>query len=77
MPALSILGEILGGGQGSRFYQDLLEKKQLVNEIDAGYQSYQKIGMFAIYLQTQGTPIATLETEVQKRHRSNQQSRGY
>jgi zinc protease len=65
IPALSILAEILGGGEGSRFNQDLLEKKQLVNAVYAGYQSYQKIGMFVIYLQSKAAKTATIESEVQ------------
>jgi zinc protease len=63
IPALSLLGVILGGGQSSRLYQTLKEEKQLVNEIGAGYQSYQQIGMMAIYIQTQTTPVNDLEAE--------------
>ncbi|HBF36828.1 MAG TPA: hypothetical protein DDW50_05860 [Firmicutes bacterium] len=64
--ALSVLGVILGEGEGSRFNQELLEKERLVNEIGAGYQSYQKIGMFAIYAQMSKGQPATLEKEVQR-----------
>lgn len=64
--ALSVLGVILGGGEGSRFNQELVEKKQLVNEIAAGYQTYQKVGMFAIYAQMRNDHVATLETAVQR-----------
>lgn len=64
IPALTLLGIILGGGQSSRLYQTLQEEKQLVNEIGAGYQSYQQIGMMAIYIQTQKTSVADLESEI-------------
>lgn len=64
--ALSVLGVILGEGQGARFHQELLEKQGLVNEIAAGYQSYQQIGMFVIYAQMQKGKTTTLESEVQK-----------
>ncbi|MGE5582528.1 MAG: M16 family metallopeptidase [Bacillota bacterium] len=64
-PSLSVLGVILGGGQGSRLYQDLLERKRLVNEIAAGYQSFQRIGMLAIYARTKDTEIRVLESELQ------------
>lgn len=63
-PALSLLGVILGGGQSSRLYQMLQEERQLVNEIGAGYQTYQQIGMMAIYVQTQNTTVVELESEV-------------
>ncbi len=64
--ALSVLGVVLGGGQGSRFHQELVEKKNVVNEIAAGYQSYQKIGMFVIYAQMQKGKTMALESEVQR-----------
>lgn len=64
IPALSLLGVILGGGQSSRLYQILQEEKQLVNTVGAGYQSYQQIGMMAIYIQTHNTAVADLESEV-------------
>lgn len=64
--ALSVLGVILGGGGGSRFHQELVEKEDLVNEIGAGYQSYQNIGMFVIYAQMQKGTTTALESEVQK-----------
>jgi zinc protease len=64
IPALTLLGVILGGGQSSRLYQTLQEEKQLVNEIGAGYQSYQQIGMMAIYIQTQKASVADLESEI-------------
>ncbi len=64
IPALTLLGVILGGGQSSQLYQTLQEEKQLVNEIGAGYQSYRQIGMMAVYIQTKDTPVADLEAEV-------------
>lgn len=65
IPALTLLGVILGGGQSSRLYQTLQEEKQLVNEVGAGYQSYRQIGMMAVYIQTKDTPVAGLEVEVE------------
>jgi zinc protease len=64
--ALSVLGVILGGGAGSRLNQELLEKKQLVNEIAAGYNSMEKLGMFIIYARLKKEQTVTLESEVQK-----------
>jgi zinc protease len=64
IPALALLGVILGGGQSSRLYQTLQEEKQLVNAIGAGYQSYQQIGMMAVYMQSKDTPVSDLEAEV-------------
>jgi zinc protease len=64
--ALSVLGIILGGGAGSRFNQELLEKRQLVNEIAAGYNSLEKLGLFIIYARLKKEQITALESEVQK-----------
>ncbi len=64
--ALTMLSIILGDGQGSLLYQNMLEQKQMVNEIAAGYQTYHQIGLFAIYAQTSNTTISTIETEIQK-----------
>ncbi len=63
-PALTVLGVILGGGRSSHFYQTLLEDKQLVNEIAAGYQTYRNIGMMAIYAQMKDTGVSDLENEI-------------
>jgi zinc protease len=64
--ALSVLGVILGGGAGSRLNQELLEKRQLVNEIAAGYNSLEKLGLFIIYARLKKEQITVLESEVQK-----------
>jgi zinc protease len=64
-PALTVLGVILGGGQSSRFIQTILEEKQLVNEIAVGYQTYQKIGMMAVYAQMKDAKVSDLESEIQ------------
>jgi zinc protease len=53
LPALETLGVILGDGRLSRLHRELREERQLVNEVGAGYQSYQEIGMLAVYAQTQ------------------------
>jgi zinc protease len=52
LPALEVLGVILGDGKTSRLYRELRDERQLVNEVAAGYQSYQGVGMLAIYAQT-------------------------
>ncbi|HBE76640.1 MAG TPA: hypothetical protein DDW65_02500 [Firmicutes bacterium] len=64
--ALSLLGVIMGGGAGSRLNQEILEKKQLVNEIAAGYSAMEKLGMFVIYARLKKDQTVTLESEVQK-----------
>ncbi len=63
LPALEVLGVILGDGKTSRLYRELREERQLVNEVGAGYQSFEAIGMMGIYAQTkQGDPAAIRQT---------------
>jgi zinc protease len=63
-PALTVLSVILGGGQGSRLYQELREKRQLVNTVEAGYQTYQQVGMLAIYAEAKQLTPSEFESEV-------------
>jgi zinc protease len=63
-PALTVLSVVLGGGQGSRLYQELREKQQLVNTVEAGYQTYQQVGMFAVYAEAKQLTATQFETKI-------------
>ncbi|MGD8401470.1 MAG: pitrilysin family protein [Bacillota bacterium] len=65
-PALTVLSVILGGGQGSRLYQELREKRQLVNTVATGYQTYQQVGMLAVYAEAKQLTSAEFETQIIK-----------
>jgi zinc protease len=63
-PALTVLSVILGGGRGSRLYQELREKRQLVNTVEAGYQTYQQVGMLAVYAEAKQLTPAEFENQI-------------
>ena len=48
MPALDVLGSVLGGGASSPLNQEIREKKKLAYAIDAGSSSLSNGGIFAI-----------------------------
>ncbi|HEX2954405.1 MAG TPA: pitrilysin family protein [Bacillota bacterium] len=62
--ALSVLAVILGDGKGSLFHQKILEEKQLVTEIESGYQTFRQVGLFGIYARTQSTPVEKITDEI-------------
>ena len=48
VPALSALGQILGGGESSRLYQKLVKEKELCSGINAGAGARMGAGLFRI-----------------------------
>jgi zinc protease len=60
--ALTVLGEILGGGESARLYQALVVQKKLAVSASAGYGPYRGAGSFSIDAEpVDGVSIADVE----------------
>jgi zinc protease len=60
--ALTVLAEILGGGESARLYQALVVEKKLAVSASAGYNPYRGAGSFAIDAEPRdGVSIADVE----------------
>ena len=53
-PALMILDSILSDGRSSRFYRSLKEERRLVNSASAGYEGFERLGLFTFGADFQG-----------------------
>lgn len=63
--ALTVLAEILGGGDSARLYQSLVIDKKLAVSAGAGYNPYRGAGSFGVYAEPMdGVSIADLEAAV-------------
>ena len=63
--ALTVLAEILGGGENSRLYRALVAEKKLALSTGAGYDPYRGAGSFVLDAQPKdGVSIADLEAAV-------------
>jgi len=63
--ALTVLAEILGGGDSARLYQSLVVDKKLAVSAGAGYDPYRGAGSFDVYAEPKdGVSIADLEAAV-------------
>jgi zinc protease len=63
--ALTVLAEILGGGENSRLYRALVSEKKLALSTGAGYDPYRGAGSFVLDAQPKdGVSIADLEAAV-------------
>ena len=61
--ALTVLAEILGGGDSARLYRSLVVDKKLALSVGAGYDPYRGAGSFSLYAEPKdGVSIADVET---------------
>ena len=63
--ALTVLAEILGGGESARLYRSLVIDKKLAVSAGAGYQPYRGAGTFSVFTEPKdGVSVADVETAV-------------
>jgi zinc protease len=63
--ALTVLAEILGGGESARLYRSLVVDKKLAVSAGAGYEPYRGAGSFTLYAEpNDGVPVADVEAAV-------------
>jgi zinc protease len=60
--ALTVLAEILGGGESARLYRSLVIDKKLAVSAGAGYEPYRGAGAFSLYAEpNDGVSVAEIE----------------
>ncbi len=60
--ALTVLAEILGGGESARLYRTLVIDRKLAVSAGAGYEPYRAAGSFSLYAEPKnGVPVADVE----------------
>jgi zinc protease len=60
--ALTVLAEILGGGESARLYRSLVIDKKLAVSSGAGYEPYRGAGIFSLYAEpTDGVSVVDIE----------------
>jgi len=64
MPALSVLGDVLGGGRSAPLYRELRENRNLAHEIDAGSYTPEKEGIFGVWAVTDPDKREELEAAI-------------
>jgi len=63
--ALTVLAEILGGGESARLYRSLVIDKKLAVSVGAGYGPYRGAGSFSLYAEPKdGVSVADIEAAI-------------
>jgi zinc protease len=69
--ALTVLAEVLGGGESARLYRSLVLDRKLATSVGADYSPYRNAGTFTIYAEPkEGVSLADLEAAIAAEVRS-------